>query len=368
MSFLKRIFRFKQKTAAADKEGFWDWFSRHATEFHRIVNKDEQVDAAFLERLMPRLQSLNPQFYCLTGMYDDTTAELILTAEGDIKSFVFVEDLVAGAPVIKGWKFTALKPPTDIESFSLNMNDYTFNSSNIRFYYNDDAAYPDEIDISLLYDHYTEENKESVRQGCLLFVENSLGELNMAVQIDNITVAAGCPEGRESIPISKLGDFLSWREKELVEKYEGTLHAIDRETYSIMEAEDSNNLPVIAVINQDILEWEAKASHPWMMTIEISYDGTGRNGMPEKKVTEVMYQFEDELAPQLSDSEGYLYLGRETYNGKRTIFFACKEFRRVSKVTAALIGQYQGRLDISYDIYKDRYWMSLNQFRKARIL
>lgn len=361
MRFLKKIFGSKQKAEGADNEDFWGWFSRHAAEFHRIVKNEEQVDGVFLEKLMPKLQNINTQFYCLTGMFDNETAELVITADGDIKSFVFVEELVASAPPIAGWKFTALKPPTDIGSFSLNMKDYKFDNSNIRFCYNDNADYPDEIDISLLCDHYTEENKESVTHGCLLFVENSLGELNMATLIDNVTVAADCP--RDPIPIGKLGDFLVWREKELVEKYEGARHDTNKDTYSIMEAKDKDDRPLVAVINQDILEWEAKASHPWMMAIEIVFNGAGRNGMPDTSASEAMSRFEDELASQLPDHEGYLYLGRETYNGKRTIFFACKEFRRVSKVTAMLIARYRGRLAISYDIYKDKYWMSLNYFK-----
>jgi len=363
MSFLKRIFGSKQTEKNIPDDDLWSWFARHAAEFHRIVKTDLNVDDSFLEKLMPRLQSINKQFYCLTGMYDDETAELIITAEGDIKSFVFVEELVNSAPALKGWKFTALKPPADITSFSLNMNDYRFDSNNTHFYYDENPAYPDEVTVRLLYDHYSEENISAVTQGCLLFLENGMGELNMATQIDEVTVAAACPEGKEPIPISKLGEFLVWREKELVEKYEGTRHDTDSDKYSLLEAEDKEGLPLIAVVNRELLEWDAKASHPWMMVIEISFDGKGRNGMPDKATSSVMDDLEDELAQQLTDAEGYLNLGRQTYKGERAIFFACKEFRRSSKITADLINQYHGRLDIKYDIYKDKYWMSMDRFR-----
>jgi Family of unknown function (DUF695) len=363
MNFLKKIFGSRQKPGKRNNVDFWAWFAQHASPFHRIVKNDEQVDADFLEKIMPRLQSINDQFYCLTGMYDNDTAELIVTAEGDIKSFVFVEELIARAPAIAGWRFTALKPPTNMQSFSLNMNEYKFENGNIRFYYNEDAAYPDEINISLLYDHYTEENKDIVSQGCLLFLENSLGELNMATQIDEVVVAAACPEGKDPIPVGKLEDFLAWREKELVEKYEGARHDTNSDTYSIFEAKDEQGMPSVALINQDLLDWDAQASHPWMMVVEISFDGTDRNGMPDRSTSSTMDLFEDTLTRQLPDSEGYLNLGRETYDGKRTIYFACKEFRRSSKAAALLINQYQDRLKLSYDIYKDKYWMSLNRFK-----
>jgi hypothetical protein len=65
--------------------------------FHSIVSHEDNVDQDFLDKLFPKLQSLNPRFYCQTGMYDEETAELIVSAESDIKTFVFVEDLVAAA-------------------------------------------------------------------------------------------------------------------------------------------------------------------------------------------------------------------------------------------------------------------------------
>lgn len=368
MNFLKKIFGSNKSATTTGNEAFWDWFSRHAAEFHQIVKTQDGVNDRFLERLMPRLQSIHPEFYCLTGMLDDDTAELIITSDGLVKLFVFVEEFVQSAPIIPGWKVSALKPPTDIKSFSLETNGYSFSSSNIQFCYNEDETYPDEMDISFIYEHYTEENKEAVTHGCLLFVQNSLGEMNMATMIDEVTVVSRCPDGKECIPISKLGEFITWREKELVEKYEGIYLTTDTDSYALMEAEDAEGLPVIAVINQDILEWDAKASHPWMMVVEIDYDGKGRNGMPDKRTNELMDLFEEELSTKLPHSAGYLNPGRETYNNKRAIFFACKEFRYVSKATAAVIGQYQGRLEVSYDIYKDRYWRSLDHFRQSRTI
>ena len=362
MNFLKKIFRHLSHAEASNDEDFWVWFLSRAEGFYQIVRSNKRVDEGFLELVMPRLQMVNPQFYCLTGMCDKDTAELIITAEGDIKSFVFAEELVARAPAITGWKFTALKPPTAMDSFSLNMEAYTFDNNNIHFFYNDDAAYPDEINISLLYEGYSDSDKKTITQGCLLYLENSLGELNMATQIDDLSVAPELPAGKDAIPIAKLEGFLAWREKELIEKYEGTRHDTKNDNYSIMEARDKEGFPVIALINRDLLQWEVKASHPWMMIIEISYDGSSRSGMPDSHLSAAMDQLETSLEEQLPDSEGYLNLGRVTYSGKRTIYFACKEFRRSSLVAAAALRQ-QELLQVSYDIYKDKYWQSMNRFK-----
>jgi hypothetical protein len=80
-------------------------------------------------------------------------------------------------------------------------------------------------------------------------------------------------------------------------------------------------------------------------------------------VYELMNEFEEKLIAELPDTDGYLNIGRETHNSKRTIFFACKEFRKASKVSYKFIEEYADRLDASYTIYKDKYWMTLNKFR-----
>jgi hypothetical protein len=78
-----------------------------------------------------------------------------------------------------------------------------------------------------------------------------------------------------------------------------------------------------------------------------------------------MNEFDDELLKLLPDADGYLNLGRETYNGTRKIYYACKEFRNASKTVALLIKNYRGKLDAAYDIFKDKYWVTLNHLKQS---
>lgn len=66
-------------------------------------------------------------------MYDDSTVELILTADGAIKNIVFVEELVEAAPKIPGWKFTSLKPALKIEDVCIDMGGYKFDRESLFF-------------------------------------------------------------------------------------------------------------------------------------------------------------------------------------------------------------------------------------------
>lgn len=362
MNFLKKLLGTKDAVPVTDHASFWNWFVLHEQAFYRSVKNNDDVDVTFLEKLMPKLQQINEQFYCLTGMYDDDIAELIITAEGDVKTFVFVEELIAAAPPVKDWRFTVLKPPNGLNEMTIEMDGYTFSKDKISFYSTAHADYPDEIDLTLVHADFNEDDKTTVINGTLIYLDNSLGELNAATLIDTIQVAGPATATGDLIGIEKLEEFLLWREKEFVEKYKGFRYNTENDGYSSLEGQDENGLPVIAKVNTQLLDWDAKASHPWMMPIEIKY-ANGNNGMPDDETSTLMNAFEDELVKQLPDTAGYLNLGRQTYNGERTIWFACKEFRHASKTVSSFIHQYQEQLDVSYDIFKDKYWMMMNRFK-----
>lgn len=361
MNFFKKLFGREEKVTDADS--FWKWFLLHEKSFHAAVNGQKDINESFLDYLMPKLEQLNSWFACSAGMFDDTIAELIITAQGDVKTFVFAEELVAAAPPISRWKFTALKPPTGL-AISIEMDGYKFNDKEMSFFSRDSSDYPDEIEITLVHKNLNEENKDIITNGSFIFLDNALGELNTATLIDNILISASGEEHGELIPLEKLQDFLTWKEKEFVEKYNGARHNTKNDTYSILEAKDDEGLPSIALVNQELLDWDAKASHPWMMVIEIRFKAIN-NGMPDKNISATLNRFEDELVLLLTDSDGYLNLGRNTYNSKRTIYFACKEFRRASKTVHRLLPSYSGNVEITYDIYKDKYWRTMNRYRAS---
>src|SRR5688572_18250315 len=143
MSFLKSIFKTKDDPIQS-YEDFWSWFRRHERAFYKVVKGQGNIEKDFFDKLSPKLNELKDGFWYLTGMYDDNTAELVITADGIIKNIVFVEELINSAPNIDGWKFTSLKPALDIKDVSIKMAGYKFDNENLSFYSNDNANYPDE--------------------------------------------------------------------------------------------------------------------------------------------------------------------------------------------------------------------------------
>jgi hypothetical protein len=63
----------------------------------------------FFSKLGDKIDELRDGYWFLTGMSDDETVELIITADETIKNIVFVEELVASAPKLNGWEIHSFK-------------------------------------------------------------------------------------------------------------------------------------------------------------------------------------------------------------------------------------------------------------------
>lgn len=364
MSFIKNIFGKKDKPIKSYSD-FWNWFQNNEKAFFNVVKSHKGIEKGFFDKLSQKLAELKDGYFYLTGMYDENTVELVLTADGNTKNIVFIEELVEQAPKINGWKFTALKPALEIENVAINMAGYKFDSNNLFFYSNDHSDYPDEIDVTVIHNDRTEENKQQIGNGTYIFLDNYLGELDFANNIDNLKIIGRQEAEKELVPIAKLKDFLNWRQKEFIEKYEGVRYDTSEDEHSILEAELESGNKLIAVVNTQLLNWDSKASHPWIAVITFKYDGSYNNGMPNENDYQILNEIEERILQQLSDKDGYLYIGRQTANSERDIYFACKDFRKPAKLFFKTQQDNDNKFEIEYDIYKDKYWQSFERFRPS---
>ncbi|MDQ0783300.1 DUF695 domain-containing protein [Chryseobacterium sp. W4I1] len=339
---------------------FWDWFLTKEKTFFEVVKNREHIEDQFFDVMAPELSKINEGYYFLSGMSDDHTAELIITVEGDIKKIIFAEELVAAAPKMDRWKITALKPETNIENVGIRMNDCEFTKDNIYFYSNEIDGYPDEIDLAFVYSDLNEANRSSATTGICIFLDNFLGELNFATQIDTFSVIGKNEAEKELIPIEKLKEFLLWREREFTEKYKD-MKLESEDQFSLLEATLENGMPLMATVNTSLLKYNAKASYPWISVLKISYDGSRNDGFPEEKDYNTMNTIEDYAAEVLAPESGHLYIGRETADSCKSIYFASKDFRRPSKVFDQIIKE-NPQYKISLEIYKDKYWQSFEHY------
>lgn len=366
MSFFKNLFKKKEEDKPIKTyQDFWDWFVLNEKEFHSVVKSgdSERYSTDFFDVIGPKLDQLKEGIWYLCGMLDDNTADLILTSDGNLSNYYIIEELIAKAPSLPNWDFKAHKP--SFKQTGINMHGYNFGTENIHFYSNDNPDYPDEIDITIIHDDYSEENKEKIIQGSYIFLDNYLGEVKSTTVIDYIDFKSKNEAEKELVSIEKIDDFLTWREKEFIEKYEGTRRNTDDDAYVSLKANLKDGSPLLSIMNSDLLEWDSTASHPWVVTLKISYDGENNNRLPENNDYELLNKIEDEITEQLNDFEGYLNIGRETGGNIREVFFACKDFRRPSKIFDQISKKYQENFEINYEIKKDKYWQRFNWHRQG---
>ncbi|MCQ9634864.1 DUF695 domain-containing protein [Chryseobacterium sp. WG23] len=353
--------KYKEKLEYKD---FWDWFLTMEKTFFKVVKEggQEAIEKDFFDIISPKLNQINKGYYFLTGMSDDSTAELIITVDGEIKNIVFAEELIEAAPKLKHWKITALKPAMDIQNVHVGIGDYKFSKDTIFFYSNEHEEYPDEIDLVFVYQG-TAENKEVITTGICIFLDNFLGELNFATQIDTFTVIGIEQAGKELVPVEKLKDFLEWREREFIEKYKSTEWDDKEDEFSILRADLENSRPLIACINLSLLKYGARASYPWVSVLKTHYNGDDNDGLPEKEDFEKLNDIENKAIEELKKN-GYLYVGRESADNIKESFFVGKDFRQIAKVLKKIV-QDNPDYKMSFGIFKDKYWQYFKDYDKA---
>lgn len=363
MGIFDKVFGKKEENEEAEiktYKDFWDWFMTKEKDFFEVVKNHNNIETDFFDLLASKLKQLNEGYYFLCGMSQDEIAELIITADGDIKNIVFAEELVAESPKLDRWKFTALKPEMNLDH-GIKMDGRDFSKENISFYSNEIDGYPDEIDITFVYDGLNEENKNACVTGVCVFLDNFLGELNFATQIDTFNVIGRDDAEKELVPISKLKDFLSWREREFTEKYKNVKNFEEEDQYTILEATLKNGLPLIATINTSLLNYDSKASYPWISVLKVEYNGENNNGLPEKEDYEKLSNIEEKMIEALKIEEGNLYIGRENAENLKESYFASKDFRKPSKILRQAIKD-NPEYKMSLEIYKDKYWQSFERY------
>jgi len=359
---LKALFSTKEKTIGSYAD-FWKWFLPKEKGFHNAIRTGQRVDEDFLDPIFSKLQELRSGVYLLAGMTDNNTVELVFTAEGNFRNIYFVEELTAAAPAIAGWQFTASKPPTDITNFVIEMGGYKYDKDSLSFYPEEDADYPDEIQITIIHKDFNTENSRDITLGVYNYLDNYLGELNAITIIDSLAVKGPAEAAQELIAIGKLEGYLKWRQKEFVEKYDAVRHNVKEDMYASLNGELEDGRPLVMIVNSTLLEWEGKASHPWIIDFTMEYNGEQTNGMPDKPTYQLMDAIEDEMTAKLPDLEGYLNIGRQTGGGKRKVYMACRDFRKTCKVFDQLKEQYGNNISMNLTVFKDKYWRSFDKFR-----
>lgn len=121
----------------ATKTGFWPWFQTRESEFAKLFSYETGAAALDNPKLQKKIEDtvsevgtklriVHPEFSPFFG-FSGGSNEMIVTVHGQAEHFKAVDDFIASAPKIDGWKFVALKKPlslgadTEIQSGSTKL-------------------------------------------------------------------------------------------------------------------------------------------------------------------------------------------------------------------------------------------------------
>lgn len=350
-------------TPSAAIKNFWLWFEAHAPAFNTILENGDNIEQSIFVPLAEHLRTLDADIFFLLGYKKDQAAELILTADGNVKNMFLIDELVALAPEVPDWKFVAHKQSMDLDHLRITIGGFDFNKDTIFFRPVVHEDFPDLIDMEVIYKKYDAEQITTINQGIFIFLDNYLGEVNFVKNIDNIRIVAAVEDEAEVVPIYKLKNYLIWREKEFIEKYNETTSAIAEESYTVLSAQLPDEQSMIAVINTKVLNWDAKASHPWIGVFAITYESSLHDGFPDEVVLQSLEQLEQDLLDNLPLERGFIHIGRQTSGGVREIFFTTKDYDMLARVFYRIKDLYTNEFEINTDIYKDKYWRTFDKYR-----
>jgi hypothetical protein len=359
MSPIGKLFR--RKKDGPGPGSFWQWFSANHKRFQHLQELNADKAHEKLDEIVEKLKEYNPWFKALIGKYDDTTNELVITADGDIALFVKVEELISKAPDLPGWRFISHKPAVGFEEVSIEMYGRAFNEQTVKFFPIVDPAYPDMVSISFVHKDYNQQDHDEFEVANAIYIQNALGEINVATLLDHYEVSGPPEDLSELIPVTKLPDYLNWRQKEFVEKYDNSEMEFPDDTFNTIEGEDADGNIMMAIAVSSYQDWAYKPAFPWLVAVQMEYPETD-NGLPDEPTLQQLHDTEDSIISLITRDLHSLYAASKTYKGCRTTYFYSKNYKDPSTLLHHFLDGYEGVITVSFFIERDKYWQNTEEF------
>lgn len=126
-------------------------------------------------------------YFEIGGHPEDSKVNLIITAEGAVEHFPKVEALVDSAPALKDWRFIKYRQPLGL-GFSTELKGKTFDPEKTIFIPMTSEDLPEAIAIQICYSDYNEDERDLFVNGTFIMLDNLIGELSTALDIDYLDV------------------------------------------------------------------------------------------------------------------------------------------------------------------------------------
>ncbi|MDB5287046.1 MAG: hypothetical protein JWR05_1995 [Mucilaginibacter sp.] len=197
---------------------FWNWFAKNNEAYTQLDIIDIENRNKLLNDFENQLHLYCDSLFFEIGGHPGKENELIITAEGNVDYFTYVEKLISCAPKIKNWLFIAFKPAIP-GNFITNWEDIEINAKDVFF---DPLKITDSNDIGIaVYIKQFDVNQENKYYNALFkMLDTILGEQSFAVDIKKVKILEKTPaiKDEDLIHISKLPNYIVWHNKKYFNK------------------------------------------------------------------------------------------------------------------------------------------------------
>ena len=189
---------------------FWAWFSKNQNRF-RDFKDDPNKSDAYLGEILEQGRKIQEGLAFEIEPPKEGIINLTVSADGDTALFSKVLEIVSKAPQIEGWKVLAFRqriPKEQIKNLVLEVQDHKLNPNKMKFF---PLIHGDTLDIIVYADHVTEENRMQVAYGCLMLLDNILGEYDCVKKVrsfDFHTLPTDKKELSDLQPLIEIADYV----------------------------------------------------------------------------------------------------------------------------------------------------------------
>jgi hypothetical protein len=182
------------------EEEFWSWFAYNEA---MLFSFESDRNAVFI-RLGAQMRKVNEDLTFEFGPIDESgKREFIISAGGIKQAFPSVESLYASAPELQRWEFIKFRPRRT-PLMDIELAGRSVKHDEVRF-----VLFPedDQAGVLLLFDDYTESEKDFFAAVGFLFLDQVLGEYDVETKVGPIQFEGSNSEYYDqSFPLGALAD------------------------------------------------------------------------------------------------------------------------------------------------------------------
>lgn len=125
--------------------------------------------------------------------------------------------------------------------------------------------------------------------------------------------------------------------------------------YTLIETSRGSDSAIV-VVNSALRRFDGRELFPWHLSVSITCQFLGQNGMPTSEEGQALYQVEDELSKILVVEDNAIFLARVTCRGKRELAYRVHDPELANHALQQLVSAPSSLREWEYHMEHDENW------------